>query len=273
MTNQSFLRRWFAFALVLVLGCVGCASAPSGKAEVSAKMVGVERSNHAYGSETEQFGTLHRRPGRGTYRVVVLIHGGFWKQGYGLDLMTPLGDDLANRGFAVWNIEYRRVGQPGGGWRGTLDDVAAAVEYVPSLARAAGFEVTDVSVVGHSAGGHLALWLGGLRDFAVPIKIAVGQGPVADLEASARADLGGGAVQSLLGGTPAQVPERYRFAQPERSTGTTRQVAVVGRNDDIVPPEFSRGFETIEVPDTDHFDLIDPTSTAWATVINLLGPT
>jgi acetyl esterase/lipase len=236
-------------------------------------VVGVERSNHAYGSEKEQFGTLHRRPGQGTYRVVVLIHGGFWQQQYGLDLMTPLADDLANRGFAVWNIEYRRVGQPGGGWRGTLDDVAAAVEYVPSLAKAMGFELTDVSVVGHSAGGHLALWLGGLDDFAVPVKIAVGQGPVADLEAAARADLGGGAVQSLLGGTPAQVPERYRFAQPARSTGTTRQVAVVGHNDDIVPPEFSRGFETIEVPDTDHFDLIDPTSTAWATVINVLGPT
>ena len=271
MTNQSFIRGWLALALVL--GCVGYASARRGGPEATVKMVGVERSNHAYGSDAEQFGTLYRRPGRGTYRVVVLIHGGFWQQGYGLDLMTPLADDLADRGFAVWNIEYRRVGQRGGGWRGTLDDVAAAVEFVPSLARAVGFEATDVSIVGHSAGGHLALWLGGLGDFAVPIKIAIGQGPVTDLEAAARADLGGGAVQSLLGGTPDQVPERYRFAQPVRSTGITRQVAVVGRNDDIVPPEFSRGFETIEVPDTDHFDLIDPASTAWAAVANLLGPT
>jgi acetyl esterase/lipase len=273
MTTQWFHRRWFALMFVLVVGCGGCAAARRGEAEVSAKMVGVERSKHAYGSETAQFGTLYRRPGQRTYRVVVLIHGGFWKQGYGLDLMTPLAEDLAERGFAVWNIEYRRVGQPGGGWRGTLDDVAMAVRFVPSLAKAAGFDVTDVSVVGHSAGGHLALWVGGLSDFAVPIKIAVGQGPVADLDAAARADLGGGAVQSLLGGTPDQVPERYRFAQPVRSTGATRQVAVVGSNDDIVPPEFSRGFETIEVPHTDHFDLIDPASTAWATVINLLGPT
>jgi acetyl esterase/lipase len=270
MTSQSFLRR--LLALALVLGCAGCVSARRGEAEATAKMVGVKRSNHTYGPEPEQFGTLYRRPGRETYRVVVLVHGGFWKQGYGLNLMTPLADDLADRGYAVWNIEYRRVGQPGGGWRGTLDDVAAAVRFEPSLAKAAGFEATDVSIVGHSAGGHLALWLGGLDDFAVPIKIAVGQGPVADLEAAAAADLGGGAVQSLLGGTPDEVPERYRFAQPARSTGTTRQVAVVGRNDDIVPPEFSRGFETIEVPDTDHFDLIDPASTAWSTVVNLLGP-
>ena len=273
MTNKSFLGRWLTLGCALVLGCVGCASARRGSAEVTVKMGGVERSNHAYGSETEQFGTLYRRPGQGAYRVVVLIHGGFWKQGYGLDLMTPLAEDLADRGFAVWNIEYRRVGQPGGGWRGTLDDVAAAVEFVPSLARTVEFEATDVSIVGHSAGGHLALWLGGLGDLAVPIKIAIGQGPVSDLEAAARANLGGGAVQSLLGGTPDQVPERYRFAQPARSTGSTRQVAVVGHNDDIVPPEFSRGFETIEVPHTDHFDLIDPASTAWATVINLLGPT
>lgn len=254
------------------MGCAGCGSAERGGADETAKMVRVERSNHAYGSETQQFGTLYRRPGRASYRVVVLIHGGFWKQGYGLDLMIPLAEDLADRGFAVWNIEYRRVGQPGGGWRGTLDDVAAAVEFVPSLAKTAGFEATDVSIVGHSAGGHLALWLGGLGNFALPIKIAIGQGPVADLEAAARANLGSGAVQSLLGGTPDQVPERYRFAQPARSSGTTRQVAVVGRDDDIVPPEFSRGFETIEVPDTDHFDLIDPASTAWATVVNLLGP-
>ena len=243
----------------------GCAS-PS----AAVKSARVERSKVSYGPERSQFGELHVVPGRSSYPVVVLIHGGFWGARYGLDLMSPLADDLAGRGYAVWNIEYRRVGERGGGWPGTLDDTVAALDRLTTLSQEKGFVIESTAVVGHSAGGQLALWLAGRPKQTVAIRLAVGLGPVTNLALAASADLGGGAVQSLLGGTPSEVPDRYRVAMPGLPASGTRSVAIVGARDDVVPSEFSTGFETITIDRADHFDLIDPHHAAWSAVVTLL---
>src|SRR5260370_3919740 len=120
----------------------------------------------AYGTESLQFGELYLPGEPGPHRTVILIHGGYWPARYGLDLMTGLAEDLAARGYAAWNIEYRRVGDPGGGWPGTLLDVAFAADYLRILAPTYALDLQRVVSLGHSAGGHLAIWL------ATPPRIA-----------------------------------------------------------------------------------------------------
>ena len=230
-----------------------------------------------YGEAPEQFGDLYlpeTSPGDGSFPVVVLIHGGFWRAQYGLDLMVPLAEDLTTRGFAVWNIEYRRVGQQGGGYPGTLDDVAAAVEELTAFAGDHRLDLDRVGIVGHSAGGHLALWSSGAGLDVVPV-VGVGQGAVVDLTLGATRALGGGAVVDFLGGSPAEVPDRYTDATPNLTAGP-RMVSVVGSDDDIVPAEFSvladqpGTVELVPVVGADHFDLIDPGGEAWAAVVAVL---
>src|SRR3954447_12215969 len=179
----------------------------------------------AYGDHPDQVGDLHlpdgdAKPvsrGRGVGEggtesrrlpLIVMIHGGFWRLPWDRTLMTPLARDLAARGIAAWNIEYRRVGQEGGGWPGTLDDVAAAADAAAGLD---GIDANRVATAGHSAGGHLALWLAarhrlpegapGAHPRLRPCG-AVSQAGVSDLVAGARVGLGGGACQALLGGEP-----------------------------------------------------------------------
>src|SRR6266496_3693857 len=112
-----------------------------------------------YGSEALQFGELHLPGDTGPYPFVILIHGGFWRAQYCYTLMTCLAEDLAKRGIAAWNIEYRRIGDPGGGWPATLLDVARAADCVRILAPTYALDLDRVVTMGHSAGGHLALWL------------------------------------------------------------------------------------------------------------------
>jgi acetyl esterase/lipase len=240
-----------------------------------------------YGTRPEQFGELYLPSGDDQVNqvpVVVLIHGGFWRAQYGLDLMVPLAEDLTGAGYAAWNIEYRRVGQPGGGWPGTLDDVAAAVDQLATIADDHALDLDRVAVVGHSAGGHLALWTAGRRAVAagdpgaapvvVPV-LGIGQGAVVDLTNGAERGIGNGAVTDFLGGSPADVPDRYRAATPILNAGP-RMVSVVGGNDDIVPPEFSVDaaqpgmIEVITIDTADHMDLIDPAGDPWAAIRDLL---
>ncbi len=232
----------------------------------------------AYGAAGSQFGELSLPAGRASVApIVVLIHGGFWSASFGLDLMRPLAIDLASRGYAVWNIEYRRLGEEGGGYPGTLHDVAAAIDELAALANDHPLDLGRVALVGHSAGGHLALWAAGRPNQLVTAAVAIGQGPVVDLVAGARAGLGGGAVTALLGGTPDDQPERYVVATPTTATETTL-VVVRGSDDSVVPARFTlpaEGADDIEVIDIagdDHFDLIDPASSSWAAVINRLAP-
>lgn len=242
----------------------------------------------AYGDHPDQVGNLHLPVGAGPWPVVVLIHGGFWRWGWDRTLMTRLAHDLAGRGFAAWNIEYRRVGQDGGGWPGTLEDVAAAADAVAGLE---GVDASRVATVGHSAGGQLAVWLAARHRLpagapgagpAVRPRVAISQAGVVDLAAGAADRLGDGACAALLGGTPAEVPERYAVASPAALLPLgVPQLLVHGGRDDIVPPAQSRAYaeaaaaagddvELIELPDADHSDVIEPEHAAWAQVVERL---
>jgi acetyl esterase/lipase len=240
----------------------------------------------AYGDAPEQFGDLWSPDdGRSEPRpVVVLVHGGFWRARYALDLMDPLAADLAGRGFVVWNIEYRRVGQEGGGYPGTLDDVGRAVDHLADVTEPL-LDLERVAFVGHSAGGHLAFWAAGRdrlapgspgADPAVLPALVIGQGPVGDLVEAVRRGAGNGAVLDLMGGTPEELADEYAVANPDIGPGVA--VAVVrGDRDDVVlrgysVPSAAGPVTEIDVAGEDHFDLIDPASGSWAEVVALLDP-
>ncbi len=237
-----------------------------------------------YGPAEGQEGDLHL-PGRRRPPVICLLHGGFWRMPHGRDQMTPVAEDLASRGFAVWNLGYRRLGAPGAGWPVTLEDVADGIDHLARVAfGGADLDLDRVTVVGHSAGGHLALWSGarpGPRGAASPrvrVAAAVGLAPIADLARAHEAGLGGDAVAALIGGTPGRYPERFRAASPaELLPLGIRQLLLHGTADDAVPIELSRRYarmasaagdavDLVELPGAGHLDFLDPDSEAHATL-------
>jgi acetyl esterase/lipase len=234
-----------------------------------------------YGTDPAQFGEL-TRPSGVSRGVVVVIHGGFWRSQYDLSLGRPLAASLADAGWTAWNIEYRRVGN-GGGWPQTFDDVDTAID---TLAGIDGLDVSTVVTLGHSAGGHLAVWAAGRprltdtawSDPAVPVTAAISQAGVLDLTAAMADDLGGGAVQRLMGG---QVDARYVQADPTSLIPLPVPVRCVhGVADATVPLSQSVDYverataagadaELIEV-DGDHFVVIDTDGPAWARTLGIL---
>jgi len=243
----------------------------------------------AYGSGPDQFVEVSLPAGDGPAPVVVVLHGGFWRARYGVELARPLAADLAARGWAAVAVEYRRVGA-GGGWPTTLEDVAAALDALPDLPDVARLDLTDVTVVGHSAGGHLAAWAAGRGRLPagapgaaprVAVTAAVLQAGVLDLAAAVAADLGAGATVEFLGGSPEQLPERYAAADPVRLLPTGAAVLCVhGDADTTVPPEQSERYaaaaraagdqvETTVVPG-DHMVVIDPAGEAWRRTLDWL---
>jgi acetyl esterase/lipase len=248
-------------------------------------------TRHSYGSGPSQFGDLYL-PAAGVTRqpgVVVVIHGGFWLSTYGLDLGAPLAHDLAARGWAAWNLEYRRVGN-GGGWPATVQDVAAGVDALADLSGPNALDLSRVTVIGHSAGGQLGAWAAARAALPatapganprVPVTAVVSQAGVLDLVAADKQDLGGGAVAKLMGGSPAAQPERYRWANPQQQIPLAVPVLCVhGRSDANVPISQSRDYvaaatkagarATLTEVDGDHFTLIDTASGAWRAVIAAL---
>jgi acetyl esterase/lipase len=233
--------------------------------------------HHAYGNKRSQFGELYLPPGEGPVPVAVVIHGGFWKAQYGRKLMHPLCRDLAERGWAAWNLEYRRLGRlSGGGWPRTLDDVAAAIDHLPDVI--APLDLSRVVAIGHSAGGHLAAWAATRDAPGVPVTGVVSQAGVLDLHRAWEWRLSNGVVRRLLGGTPEQQPERYAAASPAaRLPLGVPALLTHGGRDDIVPPAMSEAFaeaagcELVLLPHEDHFGHIDPDNALWKAVIEWLS--
>jgi acetyl esterase/lipase len=215
----------------------------------------------------------------------VLLHGGFWRAGWDRTLMTPLARDLAERGVAAWNVEYRRVGQEGGGWPGTLLDVAAAVDHLAAVGE---IDTTRVLACGHSAGGHLALWLAGRHRLpaeapggspAVRLRAVIAQAAVADLAGGWNSGFGRDEIAEFLGGPPGDVPDRYRIADPIGLLPLgVQEILVHGTADEVVPLAQSRAYvraagsdaDLVELDGADHFDVIDPKHRAWQEVIERL---
>lgn len=223
---------------------------------------------HAYGEDPRQVGDLYR-PREESRGTVVVLHGGFWQDGYDLSLNSATSADLAQHGWTVWNLDYRAVGG-GGGWPETFDDVRAGIAHLAALDVA----VDDTIALGHSAGGHLAVWVAGEEAGPVRVTAAVPMAGVLDLVTAARNRLGGSAVQALLGGGPDEVPRRYRLADPLVRVPLGIPVRCVhGSADSTVPISQSRAYveaaraagddaRLVETPGG-HFDALDPSTAMW----------
>ncbi|SDM83503.1 alpha/beta hydrolase family protein [Allokutzneria albata] len=229
----------------------------------------------AYGEHPDHVVDLWFPQGDGPFPVAVVIHGGFWRAAYDRVHTRPMCVALREAGYLVCAPEYRRTGQPGGGWPGTFDDVAAGLEALPELLGPRA-DLSRVGLIGHSAGGHLALWAAS----RVPVKGVVSLAGVCDLELASRLRLDDDAVGALLGGTPRSVPDRYEVADPMRLTPTeVPTVLLHGDADGLVPIEASRNYaaqagprcDLRELPGTDHFAVIDPLSPAWPEVLRALA--
>jgi acetyl esterase/lipase len=224
-----------------------------------------------YGDAPSQFGHLRLPAAAVAPPVVALLHGGFWRAAYGLDALEPIAEHLTARGVATWNVEYRRVGEPGGGWPGTFDDVAAALD---AIARDPRVDRARLVVAGFSAGGHLALWVAGAR----PVAAAVALAGIPDLERAAELGLNRGAIRELLGGGPGDRPDRYAAASPSRRLPIgVPQTLFHGTADEMVPFELGRAYveraaaagDPAELRGLDgagHFDLVDLDGPAWPQV-------
>jgi acetyl esterase/lipase len=220
---------------------------------------GIRQRLLRYGDDPSQFGVLY-----GEGPVAMTIHGGFWKATYDLSLMHPLCMDLAVRGWAVWNIEYRRLGN-GGGVPETLDDVGAAIDHLRELE---GVDLSRVVTIGHPAGGHLAAWAATREHPRVAVTGVVSQAGVLDLARATELNLSDGVVKQFLGDQPSSLAspiERLPLGVPALLTH--------GGRDDIVPVEISRRFAdasgaTLLVePDEDHFGHLDPDNPLWKAVL------
>jgi len=229
----------------------------------------------AYGPGRCQFGELRfgRREGRNV--IVMNVHGGFWRNRYDLAHAGHFCAALSHRGFTTWNIEYRRVGDEGGGWPGSLEDVRLAWNFIPELARKYGLQAAKIIVTGHSAGGQLALCLAA---YERSVRNVVSLAGVVDLQRAWELHLSDNAVAEFLGGSPKEVPQTYRAADPmQLSVPDCRQLLIHGAAEDVVPVEFSRSYcerkksfgeevRFVKVAGANHLDLIDPRSTAWTRV-------
>jgi len=226
-----------------------------------------------YGPDPNQFVDIRTPGGKGPHPVVFFIHGGYWRAKYDLSYAGHLCAALAKAGIATWNVEYRRVGNPGGGWPGTFEDVRAAYRSLQN--RAGGLDLKRVCVAGHSAGGQLALCLAAFEKSITRVFSLAG---VLDLRRGWELHLSNDAVSEFLGGSPAEVPEHYREASPaDRSIPQAVQKLIHGTADDSVPYEISKGYadtkktsgenvELVTLPGVDHFQIVDPGSPIWPKV-------
>jgi acetyl esterase/lipase len=246
----------------------------------------------AYGEDSSQYGELRLPPGDGPHPVAVLIHGGCFKAAYATahDL-APMGDALRADGIASWNIEYRRVGQPGGAWPGTYHDIGHAVDYLRELAGPYHLDLDRVVIVGHSAGGHLAMWAAGrsrvpsqsdiYSPHPLPVRGVVDLAGPLDLTANIPGYEGlcrDSVITSLMGGSPQQVPERYAEASPIKLVPLgVPQVIVIGEHEEFVPRPLDEAYVNAArsagdsvrleiVPGVGHFEIASPKASPWPVV-------
>lgn len=246
----------------------------------------------AYGTDPLQFGDLRLPTAAGgdggSFPLVILIHGGYWRNRYDLIHFGHAAAALTAEGLATWNIEYRRVGDTGGGWPGTLLDVAAATDYARTLAATYPLDLERVVALGHSAGGQLAAWLAARQRLApesgvstadpLPLRAVVALAGVLDLHRAWELHLSDDAVRGFLGGTPEQHPDRYDAASPAALLPSgVRQTLIHGTADDSVPYAISRDYadaaraagdpvELITLPGAGHFEIVDPRTDEWRLV-------
>jgi acetyl esterase/lipase len=242
----------------------------------------------AYGSDPNQFVDLRLPKSKGPYPTVINIHGGFWRAKYNLDHASHLCAALTAKGLATANLEYRRIGNEGGGWPNTFADIRGAYQFLLQDARQHSLDPQKLVVMGHSAGGQLALCLAAHEPGVTRVVSLAG---VVDLQRAYQLHLSNDAVVEFLRGTSTEVPDHYREADPmQLSIPQGRQWLIHGADDDTVPSAFSRDYvaskqkrdgkdkedvHLLEIPAAGHYDLIDPRTKAWKqieqTVLQLLS--
>lgn len=233
----------------------------------------------AYGSDANQFVDLRLPKSKGAHPLAIGIHGGYWRARYDLGYFGHLCAALTAKGIATANLEYRRVGNTGGGWPGTFADVRAGYQFLLQKAGQYGFDARRAVAIGHSAGGQLALCLAAHEP---GVKSAVSLAGVVDLQRAYTLHLSNDAVVEFLGGTPAEVADHYREADPMKLSIAARQWLVHGKEDDVVPPALSRDYvaakkklkedvQLVEISAAGHFELVDPRASAWKDVENAVA--
>jgi acetyl esterase/lipase len=242
----------------------------------------------AYGSDSNQFIDLRFPKSNGPLPLAINIHGGYWRAKYNLEHAGHLCAALTPKGVATANLEYRRIGDPGGGWPNTFSDIRTAYQFLRQTAAQRNVDAKKIVIMGHSAGAQLALCLAAHEASVTRVISFAG---VVDLQRAYQLHLSNDAVVEFLGGTPSEVTDHYHEADPmQLSIPKARQWLIHGAVDDVVPPAFSRDYvaakqklagnkkedaHLLQIPNADHFDLIDPRTAAWKqieqTVLQLTG--
>jgi acetyl esterase/lipase len=241
-----------------------------------------------YGNDPLQFGDLRVPDGDGPHPVAIFVHGGCWLSQYDISHTDMATDALTRNGIATWSLEYRRVGDPGGGWPGTFEDVGQGADHLRSIADQFNLDLDRVIAMGHSAGGHLAIWLAARSSIPADTAISVADPlpvsgvlaltPAPDLGALYEAQVCGQVIDGLMGGSPEDVPDRYRWGDPTRYPGIdVPQRIITGKHDSAWAPNgrlyfdaaAARGddIELIEAPESGHFEVIYPGSSTWPLVL------
>jgi acetyl esterase/lipase len=242
----------------------------------------------SYGSTEFQFAELRLPKKAGPHPVAIVIHGGCWMSQYGLSYMSHLSQALAEAGVATWSVEYRRIGNQGGGWPGTFEDVALAADHLRKIAKKYQLDLNRVIAVGHSAGGHLALWLAARKSLPkdspvyssdpLPLRGVVSLAGVTDLRRSGTACDAN--VPQLMGGSATDKTAIYNQASPIELLPLGVPSAIVqGDSDTIIPLEMAKEYtdtakkkgdvaKLIVIEKAGHFEIVDPQSFAWEMVKN-----
>nr|WP_269468604.1 alpha/beta hydrolase [Alteromonas sp. ASW11-130] len=223
-----------------------------------------------YGDEPLQFGKLWV-PYQPTPPLVIFVHGGCWLNQYDLEYSYPLASALKQQGYAVWSIEYRRVGDTGGGWPGSLNDIVQAIEFIHTQ-DSYRFDWKRVTLLGHSAGGHLALLAA--SQLSVPVSLIIGVAPIVDItQYAAEAGSCQNSAVEFMNGTPAQQPKNYAQANPVNYPFDREVVLLTGALDNIVPltenPLPAAQFEILQ--EAGHFDWVHPGTPAFNLLLQYLN--
>lgn len=281
-----------ALALIGAAGTLAAQTAPVTFDQVLAARTPAPTHRIAYGDGPLQFGHLRLPAKQGPHPVVVFIHGGCWLSRFDIAHAAPLEQAWADAGHAVWSVEYRRIGDAGGGWPGTFQDVARGVDYLRKIAATHVLNLRRVVVAGHSAGAQLALWVAARRKIPaaselyaadpLPVMGVLALAPAPDLEDLHRRKVCDHVMEKLMGGAPEQVPARYAAVSPMQLApiGVPTR-ALIGEADRSWAPigrayvrhaqeRGDMGLHVKELPGAGHFDVIAPFSPAWREVMAAL---